>query len=466
MVLPALRFYGTSVWLAPLAQLTMRHCEFMTQSVYNLFTNKQSRVRLISVVRVMSSRLMRVGRLFLAALAMSWSLFKASAQPGDTNPLDNLVSADTGFGFRLLQQLSHDQPGANIFISPYSIATVLQVLQNGARGVTADEIRQALGTGTLGVEDMNVAAQSLAQKLAACQTNVALNIANALWYRQGVELTDNFKNANAFYRATLSALDFRNPRSAQVMNEWASENTSGRIKTIIQPPIPRDTAMVIANAIYFKGTWLNQFDAKQTRSRPFHLLSGGEEPVAMMQQTRSFSYQEANGFQAVQLPYAGRQLQMQVFLPGTNSSVEALLGQIMAGSWREQILAGFRERRGTVVLPRFTMRYGAELRRALAGLGIQSALSLQADFSGMSASHLYVSEVKHQSFVEVNEEGTEAAAVTTGVMALASFQQQPPPFDMVVDRPFVFMISEQQTRCILFMGMVFKPGPSGGTSNR
>jgi len=399
----------------------------------------------------------RRGRLFVTVLVMSWSLFKTAAQTAEENRLETLVAGDIEFGFRLLQQLTREQPDANVFISPYSVATVLQVLQNGARGRTAEELQQALGTGDLTLENMNLAAESLAAQLSSAKTNVLLNIANALWYRRGAELNDEFKNVNArSYQATTSALDFTDSRSAQIMNDWAAANTSGRIKTIIQPPIRPDTAMVIANAIYFKGTWFNQFDPKRTAARPFHAIDGRDEPVPMMQQTRAFSYQETNGFQAVQLSYVGRQLQMQVFLPATNSSVEALLGRLTANSWRQEILPGFRERRGTLVLPRFTMRYGADLRAPLAALGIKNAFGQGADFSGMSASPLYVSEVKHQSFVEVNEQGTEAAAVTTGVVALASFQHEPPPFQMVVDRPFLFAISEQQSHCILFIGVVQK----------
>jgi len=393
----------------------------------------------------------------MAVLVMSWSLFRSAAQNVQENGLDTLVSGDTAFAFRLLHQLIHEQPDANVFISPYSIATVLHVLENGAQGRTAEELAQALGTSNLKLENMNLAAQSLAQQLSSTKTNALLNIANAIWYRAGAQLNDEFKNANTrFYQATLSALDFSDSRSAQTMNDWAADNTSGRIKTIIQPPIPPDTAMVIANAIYFKGTWLNQFDPKRTSPRPFHSVDGRDEPVPMMQQVRAFSYQETNDFQVVQLPYAGRQLQMQVFLPSTNSTVQALLGRLTANSWRQVILPGFRERRGTLVLPRFTMRYGADLRTSLAVLGIKSAFSQRADFSAMSSSPLYVSEVKHQSFVEVHEQGTEAAAVTTGVVALASFQQEPPPFQMIVDRPFLFAISEQQSKCILFIGVVLK----------
>jgi serpin B len=181
----------------------------------------------------------------------------------------------------------------------------------------------------------------------------------------------------------------------------------------------------------------------------------------MMTQTRSFLYQQGTGFQAVHLPYAGRRLQMQILLPETNSSVEALLNQANAGLWQSTISPGFTETRGTLVLPRFKLRYGADLKSSLAGLGLKSALGRSADFSAMSPARLFLSEIKHESFVEVNEEGTEAAAVTTGVMALASFRNQPPPFQMVVDRPFLFVISDRVTSSILFMGVVFDPGSSG-----
>ena len=412
----------------------------------------------------MNAGFYRGGRLFLLALAISWSLFKMEAQITDANPMNALVSANNGFGLHLLSQLVRENPRANVFIAPQSIATVLQVLLNGARSRTAAELQQVLGTSNLSLEDMNLAAENLAERLASSQTNVALNIANALWYRRGVEVKEGFKNANTrFFHATLSALDFDNPQCVQIMNDWAAKNTSGRIKGIIEPPIEPTTSMIIANAIYFKGNWLNQFDSKQTRPRPFHCPDGRDKQAPMMQQSRIFSYREGNAFQAVQLPYFGRELQMQVLLPATNSSVEALLAQIAMDSGRRTFLSGFNDRHGTLMLPRFTMHYSAELVPSLSALGIRSAFNpQQADFSAISSLQLYVSKVKHQSFVEVNEQGTEAAAVTTGIVALTSAQPMgPPPFQMVVDRPFLFVISERQTRSILFIGVAFEPASAG-----
>ncbi len=410
-------------------------------------------------LEVMSSNYLNRRCLLWLTLCMTFSMMKAPAQSSDETAKDSLVSANTGFGFRLLKQLAQAQPRKNIFISPYSVSSVLQMVSNGARGQTHQELQTVLGTTGLSAASMNSANAALGAFIRSAQSNLVLNIANAIWYRKGAEVLGDFAAANQkYYQAELSGLDFSDPASAQLMNQWAAQNTQGRIQTIIQPPIPPQTTLVLANAIYFKGTWLNQFDPKQTRPRTFHLAAGGERSTPMMQQTRDFSYQSGPGFQAVQLFYSGKRLEMEIFLPATNSTLEAFLGQLDAQSWQDTWLPGFRESKGTLVLPRFKLRYGAELSKPLMALGLRTALSPAADFSGMSPSRLFLSEVKQESFVQVNEEGTEAAAVTTGVMALASVRNQPPPFQMVVDRPCLFLISDQATKSILFMGMVFDPG--------
>jgi serpin B len=397
---------------------------------------------------------------FWFAVAMSFSVSTGAAQSSAEADQQQLVFGNSGFGFRLLKELAREKPRANIFISPYSISSVLQMVSNGARGRTLDELRKVLGTTGLAAPRLNAACEELNQSISSTQTNVILKIANALWYRTGAQLNPEFAAVNEkFYRATLSALDFSQAGSAQIMNEWAAHNTAGRIKTIVQPPIPADTAIVLANAIYFKGTWLDQFDQKQTRPRAFHLPSG-QEPLPMMQQTRTFLYQQGAGFQAVQLLYADQRLQMGVFLPEPHSGPESLLEKMDGRNWQDKISTGFHEAKGTLVLPRFKLRFGAELNGPLGALGLGSAFTQNADFSAMSPSHLFLSEVKHQSFVEVNEEGTEAAAATTGTMALTSFRQEPPPFQMVVDRPFLFLISDRVTKSILFIGLVFDPSHS------
>jgi serpin B len=177
----------------------------------------------------------------------------------------------------------------------------------------------------------------------------------------------------------------------------------------------------------------------------------------MMQQSGEFQYQEGKGCQAVRLPYAGWRLGMYVLLPEAGSSVEKLLASLDAQSWENQLRRQFVSRKGSLVLPRFKLEYGAELKRPLSALGMRIPFSRGADFSGMSASPLYLSEVRHKSFVEVNEEGTEAAAVTMAAMAPSSMQRPTPPFEMVVDRPFLFVIEDNLTNAILFVGVVFDP---------
>lgn len=397
----------------------------------------------------------------LLVLVMSVPFSKTLAQSTSESAQQELVSANAGFGFRLLKELAGEKTQANIFISPYSISSVLQMIGNGARGGTREELLDVLGISSLTGAAMNAAYESLSKSVGSTQTNALLNIANAVWYRTGSPIDPQFASVNEkFYRATLAPLDFSDPHSSQTMNDWASQNTHGRIKTIIQPPIPPDTAIVLANAIYFKGTWLNQFDPKQTKPRDFHMVNGTRQQIPMMEQTRSFRYQEGAGFQAVQLFYSGKRLEMEILLPEPNSNLATFLGQLDAKTWQNSVLPNFREDSGTLVLPRFRLRYGAELKKPLATLGLKNVLSPNADFSGMSSSRLFLSQIKHQSFVEVNEEGTEAAAATTGVMALASIRNQPQPFQMIVDRPFLFVISDEATKSILFMGAVFDPGSS------
>ena len=395
----------------------------------------------------------------LLAVSVSTPVFAQPAPSGQ----QQLIAANSGFSFRLFSELVREQSDANVFISPYSISTVLQMLSDGAGGQTEAELRQVLGTTGLSQAEMNQAHEGLDEIIRSAATNAVLNLANALWYRNDARLSPQFAAANQeFFHATVDGLDFAAPEAVQQINHWAARNTQGRIQEVIQPPIPPETAMVIANAIYFKGTWQQQFDLKQTQPRAFYFRGGGQAQVPMMRQTRSFEYLQTDRFQAVQLLYSGRDLAMQVVLPQTNTSLATLVSRLDPSFWHDTLLAGFREHRGTLVLPRFQLRFSAELKPTLSALGLKSIWGAAADFSNMSQSRLFVSEVKHQSFVDVNEQGTEAAAVTSGVMALASVRNPAPPFEMTVDRPFLFVISHRATGSILFIGAVFRPNPAGG----
>jgi serpin B len=240
------------------------------------------------------------------------------------------------------------------------------------------------------------------------------------------------------------------------MNAWASEKTHGRIKRIADGLINEQTALFLANAIYFKGKWLVPFDVKSTMDRPFHLQSGQQKKIPMMDREGLFAYLRAVGYQAVRLEYQDWNLAMYVFLPDVGSSPGKILNRMSGDTWDHVTKPGFNERQGRVVLPRFRLEYGVEMEGYLRALGIKAAFG-KADFSGISSGRLFISAVRQRTFVQVNEEGTEAAAVT-GVPMDSGIEENPPkPFEMIVDRPFLFLIEDQRTGIILFTGIVYDP---------
>ena len=377
------------------------------------------------------------------------------------SPVDQqkLASANIGFAFKLLKQLAKDQPGTNIFISPYSASTVLQMACNGAGGQTKTEMQQVLGTTGLAAEVVNAANKDCDRALNNLGTNVALTAANAIWYRKGTPVKPAFITCNQqFFGATVDALDFDNPRSVGIMNAWASEKTHGRINGIADGLINPLTELVLANAVYFKGKWQVPFEVKSTKDRLFHLRTGRQKQVPMMEQTRAFIYRRGSGYQAVQLSYQGWNITMYVFLPDAGSSPGKLIDIMSGDTWQRVTKPGFSVRQGNVVLPRFKVEFGVELKEPLKALGMRAAFG-KADFLGISDRPLFVSAVRQKAFVEVNEEGTEAAAATWMNLSEGIDMNPPKPFQMIVDRPFLFLIEDQQTRTVLFMGVVFDPGP-------
>lgn len=368
-----------------------------------------------------------------------------------------LVSANNSFAFKLLKQLAKDQPGTNIFISPFSVSTVMQMLCNGAGGQTRVEMQQVLGTTGLLPDALNEANKAIDTSLNTGNTNVILTTANAIWYRKGTPVKPDFVACNQrFFGATIDAIDFNDAHAAEVMNAWANEKTHGRINRIADGLTGPATELVLANAIYFKGKWEVPFEIKNTKERVFHLRGGRQKKLPMMEQTRHFDYRKGTGYQAVRLAYQGWNLAMYVFLPDANSSPERLLGIMSGDTWQRVTEPGFSGREGTVVFPRFKLEYGVELKQPLKSLGMRAAFA-KADFSGMSPLSLFVSAVRQGTFVEVNEEGTEAAAATMMPLDSASEMNPPKPFEMIVDRPFLFLIEDKQTGTILFMGIVFDP---------
>ncbi len=376
----------------------------------------------------------------------------------------SLAAADNGFAFKLLRQLVQDQPTQNIFISPYSASTVLQMVGNGSAGQTKTEMQSVLGTASLPTDDANTANKNVLESLSQ-NTNVVLTTANAIWCRAGIPFKPDFLAENRdFFDATVESIDFADPAAVEVINHWASEKTHGKIPEIANGMIdPTQTQMLLANAVYFKGKWEDPFDASDTKDRPFHLRDGSQKTVPMMIKSKTFTYRHGTGYQAVRLPYLDDNLSMYVFLPDTNSSPEDLLSILNGDKWRRITKPGFSDRYGTLVLPKFKLNYSVELKTPLKSLGIKAAFdSNNADFSGINSEvKLYISDAMQKTFVEVKEEGTEAAAVSGIAVATGGIEMPPQdPFEMIVDRPFLFLIEDSQTGIILFMGVVFDPQPS------
>jgi serine protease inhibitor len=382
----------------------------------------------------------------------------ASAVFADATKLPKLPDANNGFAFDLLRQVAKEQPGQNIFISPYSVSTVLQILGNGAVGRTKTEIQSVLKTDDFPADELNGAWKDLNRSLVS-QSDVTLDLANSIWFNKGIELKPGFVSTNKeFFQAELQSVNFKTPESADTINEWANKNTRGKINNVVSFPFPEATQVILANAIYFKGKWADQFDTNLTVPRDFYLSGGIVKTPRTMSQQRKFLYAESYGFQAVELPYVGDRLQMVLFLPATNSSPEKLLGTFNGTNWNEEIRWRFITRDGKVEFPEFKLNYDIVLNGSLQALGMEQAfIEGAANFSAMATEPLFVSEVKQKSFVDVNEEGTEAAAVTI-VSVKSEIAMRPlPPFKMIVNRPFLFMIADRVSGVILFAGIVNDP---------
>ena len=367
----------------------------------------------------------------------------------DDPDVSSVASANTRFGFKLLQDLRERDSGANIFISPLSISIALTMTYNGAVGETEHAMAEVLEIGGLDRDTVNHSNAALRNSLEDPDPKVEISIANSIWSRQGVEFNPDFLERNrVFFGAEVASLDFSALEATEIINEWVNTNTNGKIEKIVDRINPQ-TLLFLINAIYFKGNWQDEFNKSMTRQGIFHLSDGNEKRVEMMRREGEYPYFRGENFEATSLPYGDGRLGMYIFLPNRDSNLNKFLGNLNAGNWGDWI-SQFQDRRHDMMLPRFKLEYEVSLNDTLEALGMGIAFGSGADFSGMGPS-LFISEVKHKTFVEVNEEGTEAAAVT----AVVGVKSVPSVFR--VDRPFFFAIYDTETETVLFMGVVTEP---------
>ena len=372
--------------------------------------------------------------------------------------MSQLANASNRFGFNLFAQINTQQPTENIVISPSSVAIALAMARNGTDGKTKEEMTTALELAELNSTAIDRSYQKLIEALKTADPKVELAIANSLWVNQNITLKEKFINdAQEFYQAKVTNLDFADSQSKNTINDWIAKNTADKILEVVDSVSAQD-ALYLINAIYFKGIWANKFDPDATIEQPFYTDADSPSPKMMMNQTGDYRYFETDRFQAVRLPYGEQEeLGMYIFLPTKTSSLTEFNQQLNPDNWQEW-LANMRSHKGNITIPRFKLEYETDLTKPLSALGIKQIFDTsQANFSVMTDTPVSVDTVKHKTFIEVNEEGTEAAAVTSIGIRITSLQPQDPPFKMNVDRPFFFAIRDDISETILFMGNVVEP---------
>ncbi len=307
--------------------------------------------------------------------------------------------------------------------------------------------------------EINASYKTLMQTLTTVDPKVQIQIANSIWYRQGFSVEPDFLSVNrTYFDAVVRALDFSRPDAAPTINAWVNEKTNGKISKIVEPPIPPHMVMYLINALYFKGAWTHQFKPEQTRDDQFILNDGSKVPVRMMNQETSFALFSNSRFQAVDLPYAHGIYSMTVILPSAGRDINEFLATLTLNDWQE-IIGNLKDQKMFLSMPKYRLEYKLDLIDPLKALGMEIAFDpARADFRRISeevyrrGDRLYIDEANHKTFIEVNEEGTEAAAVTSIGIAVESA-----PPSIRIDRPFLLVIRERSTGTVLFVGKIMNP---------
>ena len=366
-----------------------------------------------------------------------------------------VISRSSDFGLRLMSEILERDSGPNVVLSPLSASMALGMTLNGASGSTFDGMRSALGFDGLTQDEINVAYRGLLDLLRGLDPSVELSVANSAWANRRFSfLPAFFDTVREHFGAEVESLSFSDPASLARINRWADEHTGGRIPTILDALTP-DQALILLNAVYFEGSWTTRFDPAETRPGPFRRSDGSEVSVDMMRATDlEVSVGGAGELRVAELPYGGGAFTMLVAVPTDDSPGAAfeIMEAMDEDRWASLIASlGEPRRLDLVSLPRFTLSYDVLLNDPLAEMGMAEAFTPNADFSGMSVEPLCIDFVRQKTFIEVDEAGTRAAAVTAVGIGPASFSA------FTVDRPFIFAIRERLSGTLLFLGVVGDP---------
>jgi serine protease inhibitor len=386
----------------------------------------------------------------------------------------HLVAVTNEFAFRLFREMAREEgPAKNLFISPLSVGMALGMTYNGAAGTTQEAMQAVLGLEGMSLSEIDQAYRGVIALLRGLDPRVDFTLANSIWYRQDYSFEQPFLDTTrVYFDAAVEGLDFAAPSAGPTINGWVNDQTRGKITSIVPDPIPSDIVMYLINAVYFKGDWVVQFDRSRTAPAPFTLADRSTTSVPMMSfkapgdvRVGGALYPQLGGSGPLllDLRYGGGAYSMTIVMPGSPAGMDSLVSGLTRQQW-DAWIAVLDSTEAFVSMPKFTLAYQLKLNDVLAALGMGvafvgcPAVSDCADFTRMrSIRDLYISEVMHKTYVDVNEEGTEAAAATSVGMGTTSA-----PTSVVVDRPFLFAIWERFSGTILFMGRIMNPAATPG----
>lgn len=395
----------------------------------------------------------------MLAAAMLFGCTNDDVNPGnEVNPVAipaSVSNGTTSFAFDFIHALQGTQPADdNLFVSPLSLHMALGMLLNGAEKETAQEIQNGLKMDAVALSDLNAAYKTLINDLPVADSKVSLGLANSVWYKNDFSVEADFQSVlkNSF-ESEITGLPFDDAAKSRI-NKWASDKTNGKIEKVIDQISPNHV-MFLLNALYFKGDWQSRFDANKTQDAPFQLAGGQSKNVKMMYVSSDFKTGAGSNYDAVQLPYANGQFNMTLLIPRGQNTVSQVLDGVTGEGWTE-LNSKMAVRGVTVGLPKFTLKYTAQLKETLNNLGIRKVFSEGADLGKINkANNLFVDFVKQDAYLGIDEQGTEAAAVTTIGVGVTSARPEPPRF--ICDRPFALVISENTSNTILFVGRINNP---------
>jgi serine protease inhibitor len=370
-----------------------------------------------------------------------------------------IIEADKTFGFELFREVYSLSQEENIMISPLSVSYALGMTYNGAAGTTLEAFNDVLHFGDLTTEEVNESYKDLMDQLVNLDEQVEFSIANSIWYRLGFEVLSEFIATNQeYFDAGVMEADFNDPATVDVINKWIEDHTKGKIRNMLDA-IPRDAVMYLINAIYFNARWKYEFEKSETYQGDFDMADGSIHQADYMRVSGNFMYTSNQDFSAVELPYGDSTFSMVVMLPAGDNELPDLVQQLGVGNW-DTWFDNSRYTSVQVDLPKFKYGFKQLLNDPLINLGLGVAFDpFEADFTRINPEkdlYLYISRVIHQTFIDVKEEGTEAAAATI-VEICIGISEVDGPIHFKADRPFLYLIKENSTGAILFMGKVGKP---------